>query len=265
MKKTAFTEVKEQVIKPETLCLDAPQASKEQIEITEKIHEKHNLLSKFGIRSKTSEILEKKVDELNKQKEDEKRKLATNQLLKIVSDILFPFNLIETKTLHEIAKNHNLHIAPLSWYKKDIPDECLMELDVFVKNNLNELVNKAKDGSLVAVLEDRLQGFAGTFEFDKYDHSLASSRTDKMFYIVAPIKDLQTDKHTVQIGRELLTVPKPKLELNLLGFHSGRIQFPKLAKDPIIFLPLRVGKSYVSVAITGWDKEWEDPLLQHIL
>ncbi len=184
----------------------------------------------------------------------------------------YPFQKFLTESeLERICEKYNLIFAPVSYYKKDVPDKNISEIErasslkmddsakniITTKLDYNGVLNigntNAKMKGLPFIIKG--QSFNSWIEADAYLRKHYSSKTNGISYIVNKCT-------TTEEERQGLFIAAPQSHFNLNGLKkSGKYAFLNITitevKDPIVFRYCRGGIQVLS----KWGLEASDELL----
>jgi hypothetical protein len=238
-------ELKSKSAKPEVLLLANHKDTKQVKALLEERYDK------FGIRNTTVNYLKEQVSKANTDKLEEKKKVAQNEMVKLLINTFGVYKVIEYKELDAVAKRHNLHISALSNYNKAIPDENIEELDGFTEylKTLNESFLKE-----IRICKNN------DFSFENSNRNqIHNMGFDEMFYIMAPKSHLNIDSNSVVIGREISNVKnKPAFS------YEFKVNKPEPI-DPIIYMVVKMFEKTFAVVITAWDKVADDTAIRQMI
>ncbi len=246
--------VKKQKIKPDVLLLNGPVTEKKTV-IVEEVTNFEDKLDSFGIKNVTKKAIEKvryNNAEIQEKNEKSQRAFAMKQALSMLTELFFPFVVVNYNVLNDICNEYNLIISSLSFYDKAIEEENINELESF----------KSHLGTIAENMTERVTfPKANNFMFDKNSkhEAIMDVNLANYFNIVAPLSHFDfKGKSIVKIGNEAKPVETKK---DMPELKSPRPE----PLDPIIIAPFNFGGKVYGVVVTAWDKVADDSRIRTLI
>ena len=238
------------------------EASKENIkllqgkykELPEEVQKIYQSKKEYGIKDSTVNLISDVKEKIQSENGEFKKAAAKNAMIETMQKMFASFKIIPYSVLIDICSDYALYIAPINKYIKTIPNEIIPSLDLFV-----ETCAKNKEDLNISFVFSK--NYHPSFSQGHYSENILTMSKEYFFRIAAPINHFDKKSYNDIIGRDLMSLDKPKLDLSLLKLKPDM----PVMKDPIIFVPFLVKDKVMAIIVDAWDKEGDDSRIRMLL